>query len=103
MHVLNVVLNYNILGVAFRVHRVAGLSAAKIEVVQMKYNVRFFKIIGDYHELIHTVQTDTKPYIPTVNEYIYFEDLTSYQVSSIHTYYHEDKTYIDVMLNQIEV
>lgn len=69
----------------------------------MKYCLRFFKRIDDYEGLIHTIQTDTKPYVPSINEYIYFEDLVSYQVSSIHAYYHENKTYIDVMLNQVEV
>ena len=68
----------------------------------MKYCLRFFKRIDDYEGLIHTIKTDTKPYVPHVGEYIYFGDLESYIVSELHTYYDTDSTYTDVILQQVE-
>lgn len=69
----------------------------------MKYCLRFFKRIDNYEGLIHTIETDTKPYIPQMGQYVYFEGLASYTVSELHTYYDTDSTYTDVMLNQVEV
>lgn len=68
----------------------------------MKYCLRFFKRIDDYDDLIHTIETDTKPYVPQIGQYVYFEDLESYVVSEFHTYYDTDSTYIDVILKQVE-
>lgn len=68
----------------------------------MKYCLRFFKRIDDYEGLIHTIETDTKPYVPQIGQYIYFGDLESYVVSELHTYYDTDSTYTDVILKQVE-
>lgn len=68
----------------------------------MKYCLRFFKSIDNYDGLIHTIETDTKPYVPQIGQYIYFEGLESYTVSELHTYYDTDSTYIDVILKQVE-
>lgn len=68
----------------------------------MKYCLRFFKSIDDYDGLIHTIETDTKPYVPQIGQYIYFGDLESYIVSELQAYYDTDSTYIDVILKQVE-
>lgn len=68
----------------------------------MKYRLRFFKHIDDYDGLIHTIKTDTKPYIPQIGQYVYFEGLESYVVSELQTYYDIDSTYTDVILKQVE-
>lgn len=68
----------------------------------MKYCLRFFKSIDDYDGLIHTIETDTKPYVPQIGQYIYFGDLVSYTVAELHTYYDTDSTYTDVILKQVE-
>ena len=68
----------------------------------MKYCLRFFKSIDDYDGLIHTIETDTKPYVPQIGQYIYFGDVVSYLVSELATYYDTDGTYTDVILKQVE-
>ena len=68
----------------------------------MKYCLRFFKRIDDYEGLIHTIETDTKPYVPQMGQYVYFGDLESYVVSELQAYYDTDSTYIDVILKQVE-